>query len=151
MTEEKPPEKPFHQGTANLIPPVHGEIRNPKGKPKGTLNRKTIFRRLLEQAALEHYKKSQGEIFGAAPEQPQTVADQIAAQVIIKAMGGDMSAIQMVMDSAYDKLVDKLDVKSTTVGSVLGDLQQRGPAPLPKAPKKADECQTITNPDQTTK
>ena len=35
---------------ANLRPPVKkGEIRNPKGKPKGTLNAKTILNKYLAQ------------------------------------------------------------------------------------------------------
>jgi hypothetical protein len=32
----------------NIIPPQHGEVRNPNGRPKGSKNRSTIARKWLE-------------------------------------------------------------------------------------------------------
>ena len=52
---EKP--KPNHPGMANLNPPVKkGEVLNPKGRPKGSKNLKTIYKRCVE------YMEEQGKI-----------------------------------------------------------------------------------------
>lgn len=101
-------------GNGNLIPPKKGEVRNPKGKPKGTRNRKTIFKELLEQAALASVNKRQARALSSSDEDvidlpQQTVADQVAASLLISAIGGDVAAARELMDSGFGKLTDKLE------------------------------------------
>jgi hypothetical protein len=91
----------------NLNPPWKiGESGNPKGKPKGTRNRSTIIRELLEARALE----GDGQI-----------ADQLTRALINKAAEGDVSAFRELFDSAYGKNTDKIDnnVHYTKMGSVI--------------------------------
>lgn len=72
-----------------------GEIRNPKGKPKGTLNRATILKRWLEVASKNG-----------------TVADDVGLALIAKALKGDVAAIKEAFDGAYGKIADKQEVKA---------------------------------------
>lgn len=86
-------------GTANLIPAKPGEVRNPNGKPKGTRNRSTIVRELIE-AILE------GE---TVPE-----VDHMTQAVIKKAKSGDPVAWEKLMDSAYGKMKDVVETEIST-------------------------------------
>lgn len=92
----------------NLIPAKKGEVRNPHGRPKGSKNRSTIVREILEHAALSKYKKAQkeaiGEDLGA-----QSIAEQMTSALVIKAMSGDVAAFKELMDSGYGKLLDKVE------------------------------------------
>ena len=88
-------EKPFHQGRANLIPAQAGEIRNPAGKPKGTRNRSTIVREIIEAVM-------------AGEDVPQI--DKATVAVLQKAIGGDVTAWEKLMDSAYGKVTDSLNI-----------------------------------------
>lgn len=85
----------------NLIPPVKGEIRNPAGKPKGTRNRSTIVREMLEVAAAEALKGKLDLGF-----QPSTIFEQLVAQQIVKASLGDTTAFRELADSAFGKLTE---------------------------------------------
>lgn len=77
----------------NLIPAKPGEVRNPKGKPKGTRNRSTIVREALEA------------ILAGTDQQ---VVDGITAAAIAKALTGDIPAFKELMDSGYGKNPDSL-------------------------------------------
>jgi hypothetical protein len=99
-------------GTDNITPPVKGEIRNPNGKPKGTLNRKTkmkmwadIVERVTnpitgEIADLDQVDQAMLTLIGIAknPSDPRAV-----------------KAIQEMLDTLYGKNADVLqaDVTST--------------------------------------
>ncbi len=136
-----------NSGHSNIIPPKHGEIRNPNGRPKGLRNRKTIYRELLEMAASAKFNKTQsldilGEEGGAVSQ--ATIGDQIAAAVVIAALKGDLNAAREAMDSAHGKLTDKLDnshsfVKMDSVEVNVGDKKRAalnfdiGSAPLHEA------------------
>lgn len=116
----------------NLIPAKKGEIRNPNGRPKGSRNRQTIFRELLEQAALSKYKKKQAKALSSEEDpkelEQETIADQVATSVLIQALGGDTVAAREIMDSGYGKLTDKLDNTHsfTKMGTVEATLTNKG-------------------------
>lgn len=89
----------------NLIPPKPGEVRNPKGKPKGTKNRSTILKKWMKVKVLIKDKSNPllKDIKG-------TVEDQINLALINKAMKGDVSAIKEINDTLYGKISDKTEL-----------------------------------------
>ena len=78
----------------NLIPAKPGEIRNPNGKPKGTKNRSTLVRELLEARLDENH----------------TYAQAMTKAVMEKALSGDVGAWDKLFDSAFGKVTDKQEV-----------------------------------------
>lgn len=132
----------------NLILPEKGEVRNPHGRPKGSLNRKTIFSRLLNAKALETIHKMQNDAIGGIPEdvKPLTIADQLAMQLMIAALTGDRDAINDIFDNACDKLTEKKQIEGNmTLANVLASVKESGPDALPKLsqPKPQEpQCQT---------
>lgn len=80
----------------NIIPPKKGEIRNPKGKPKGTRNRTTIVREwLLVEQNFKNPLNGTMEILSQA--------DIITLALISKARKGDVAAFKELMDSGFGK------------------------------------------------
>jgi len=78
----------------NLKPAKKGEVRNPNGRPKGSLNRSTIARKWLEvNQSLKN--PSTGENKTMRQEDLMTLA------LIKKAREGDVSAYKALMDSGY--------------------------------------------------
>lgn len=71
-----------------------GESGNPKGRPKGSKNRSTVIRELLEIT-----QNSQNTITGN-PEK-LSVEQQITLAIIGKALKGDVNAYEKLMNSAY--------------------------------------------------
>lgn len=82
----------------NLKPWEKGQSGNPAGRPKGSRNRTTIVRELLEAKAVN----GEGQ-----------VVDQITRALIQKAAEGDTRAFKELMDSAYGKVKDKLESSVT--------------------------------------
>lgn len=130
------PAKPVHPGTANLIPAKPGEIRNPAGKPKGTLNRKTLFLRALDMAAAEKALEEQRRTLGS-DHAPETIAEQLVARLVIDGLAGDKTAISMLLDGALDKVTEKTEVTGS-----FSALLARAQTPAGELPKvsKGDEC-----------
>ena len=87
----------------NIIPPVKGEIRNPKGKPVGTKNRKTLLRKWLELNA-SVLTPITGE------QQTGTIEDAVNIALIKKALEGDVNAIKEINDTLYGKITEKHDI-----------------------------------------
>ena len=105
-----------NSGHNNLIPPVKGEVRNPNGRGKGVRNRATIFKEMLEQAALASINKKQAQALAptADGEQPivleqKTIADQVVTALLISALSGDVAAARELLDSGYGKLTDNVN------------------------------------------
>ena len=96
----------------NLIPAKKGEIRNPKGREKGTRNRATIVKQWLDVI-----EKTKNPITKEIEELSQ--ADKITLAMINKAFKGDVAAFKELMDSAYGKNKDiqetTIDVKPTRI------------------------------------
>jgi len=94
----------------NLIPPKPGEIRNPKGKPKGTKNRATILKKWIKVRVKIKDKSNPllKEITG-------TVEDEIMLALIHKARSGDVQAIKEINDTLYGKISDKNELTEKQV------------------------------------
>jgi hypothetical protein len=86
-----------------------GQSGNPKGRPKGSLNRSTIARRWLEAA-----RKGKNPITGE--DEILTQEDVITLALVRKAMDGDVSAYKALMDSGYGTAKDTIDINTNEVG-----------------------------------
>lgn len=99
----------------NLIPPIKGEVRNPKGKPKGTQNARTRYRRILELIS-----KKTNPVTGLEEEFTQIELMDIA--IFNKALRGDLGAYKEIMDRYEGKVTDKVEMNTTAnVGVVMHD------------------------------
>jgi len=90
----------------NLRPATAGEVRNPMGKPPGTLNRSTIVRKWLEA-------QSKGEDGIELPNY-----DRITMAALAKALTGDIPAFKELMDSGYGKTPDKQELSGPDGGAL---------------------------------
>lgn len=78
----------------NLRPAQKGEVRNPNGRPKGSLNRSTIARKWLEvNQSLKNPLTGENETMSQE--------DLMTLALIKKAREGDVSAYKALMDSGY--------------------------------------------------
>lgn len=85
---------------------------NRKGRPKGSRNRSSIVKDILESAALDNIRDKHREALGdGVASSAETIADQIVAAQVIKALDGDARALQELLDSAYGKNTDKVESK----------------------------------------
>ena len=80
-----------------------GESGNPKGRPEGTLNAKTIIKKWLEAK-----DKFRNPITGE--EEHLSQYDIIAIQQIAKARKGDTKAFEAVLDRVEGKPKQEIDV-----------------------------------------
>jgi len=78
----------------NLKPFKKGEVSNPAGRPKGSKNRSTIVKELLEFASSQKNLLT-GEMETLTQEQAITLA------MLLKAGKGDVNAYKALMDSCY--------------------------------------------------
>lgn len=90
----------------NLKPFKKGQSGNPKGRPKGSLNRSTIAKELLEAKATD----------GG----PGLIAHQLTRAQIRKADKGNTAAYRELMDSAYGKVGEKPETQTiqTTMDNI---------------------------------
>jgi len=95
-----------NKGHENIKPPKKGEIRNPKGKAKGTLNRETLFKKWLEVS-----QKVKNPINQKIESLSQY--DLVMLALIKKARSGDVNAIREIMDSSFGKLKEQIDTNQT--------------------------------------
>lgn len=95
-----------------------GQSGNPKGRAKGTRNRKTIVREWLELIQLET-----NPITGKKEKLSQ--ADMITAAQIKKALTGDTNAFKELMDSGFGKNEDRLEVKTDPLKSVFDEVDEQ--------------------------
>ena len=79
-----------------------GESGNPKGRPKGRLNRSTIAKKWLETK-----QKAKNPITGE--EEILTQEDLIYLAQLKKARDGDKAGFDALVDSAYGKPVQQID------------------------------------------
>ena len=86
----------------NLKPAQKGEVRNPKGRPKGSLNRSTIARKWLEvNQNLKNPLTGENETMSQE--------DLMTLALIKKAREGDVMAYKALMDSGYGAPLQQID------------------------------------------
>jgi hypothetical protein len=97
----------------NLKPATKGEVRNPKGRPAGVMNRNTIARKVLAMdidvpSNLYDYFKV------LYPNLPKKMSvEQLATLSIArKAINGDYLPYKTLMDSAYGAPKQEIDMTS---------------------------------------
>lgn len=82
-----------------------GQSGNPAGKPKGTKNRATILRELMEL----NLKNAEGQDV-RHPLDPKKksiqIEEAVMAALIKKALKGSERAIEMILDSIYGKITE---------------------------------------------
>jgi Family of unknown function (DUF5681) len=105
----------------NIIPPKKGEpSRNPKGRPKGSLNRSTVARQYLAMLAVlpksEHNKLA--DIFPKVKEK-MTAEELITLSQISRASKGDTNAYKALMDSAYGAPKQQVELDSKIIPGVI--------------------------------
>ena len=94
----------------DLIPFKKGQSGNPKGRPKGSLNRSTIAKKLLEVLSQEELED--GQVKWLSNEEAMTLS------LIKKARNGDVNAYKALMDSAYGTAKDTVDINSNEKRSI---------------------------------
>ena len=83
----------------NLVSFKKGQSGNPNGRPKGTKNRSTLVRELLEmESTFNNPLTEQSEKL--------SYAEQIIIAQIAEARKGNVQAFKELMDSAYGKIKD---------------------------------------------
>lgn len=86
------------------------------GRPKGSKNRSTVVREMIEAAASDHLHKmmqKNGMIPPESLDKPATVVEQLVSAMIASSSSGDVKAFTALMDSAYGKLTDKVNTTHT--------------------------------------
>lgn len=82
----------------NLIPPKPGEVRNPKGKPKGTIHLSTHIQNMLNDPNFE-LKLKNGELLKGAP------ILAIIKTAIAKGVSGDTRAMEWLAKHGYGEKI----------------------------------------------
>jgi hypothetical protein len=95
----------------NLRPAKKGEVRNPKGKPKGTRNRSTIAREWLEVTQF-----ITNPITGEKEKLEQQ--DIMTLGIIKKAREGDVNAYKALMDSAYGQPLQQIQQEVSKIDEI---------------------------------
>jgi len=98
--QEIPPEKKY----PNLIPAKKGEVRNPKGRPKGSPNLKTLISKWME------VKEKVANPFNGK-EQKLTQADIMVLKMISMARKGNVAAWVALTDRLEGKPEQQLSHK----------------------------------------
>ena len=84
-----------------------GDVLNPKGRGKGTLNFKTVLERYLDLVT-----KSADPITGEVAE--RSIREQIVLQLIAKAQAGDLAAIKDLLDREMGKPSESVKLSGDT-------------------------------------
>ena len=96
----------MNKGHQNLIPAKKGEVRNPDGRGKGTRNRATELRELVN--IVRSGKNLNGD------EEKMTVEKEINIRLILNALDGDLASIKEVQDTLHGKIADRIIDESAT-------------------------------------
>lgn len=128
------PENPYPpERLAGLKPFEPGQSGNPAGRKKGSLNRTTLIRNILEAKALEilddDQKNFMGDDFKA-----ETIGEQLTVAMVKKIINGskgDVQAYKELLDSAFGKLTDKIESKHSFTQMASIQIEQ-----APKDPTK---------------
>lgn len=94
----------------NIKPPKEGEVRNPNGRPKGSINAKTILKKFLS-CEKEGKNPFTGEI------ESFTVAEILHLKQIERANNGDLAS--------YKEIMDRLEGKTTAIIEQKSEITQK--------------------------
>ena len=103
-------------GYKNLIPPVKGEIRNPKGRGNSK-NTKTILERFLN-LTMEQKNPFTQEL------EKMSVLELMNLKQIANALEGDLQAFKEIVDRYEGKLSNKVETDVTTNGQSINNTIQ---------------------------
>lgn len=107
---------------ASKFPP--GVSGNPAGRKPGSLNRKTIMSQYLNMAAQDKFQKLYEQRHGVALP-ANTIAEQLIAQIVAKALAGDDAAIDRLLDGTMDKVADQSVVSGDlSMTQILGSVRK---------------------------
>lgn len=109
----------------NLIPPKKGEVRNPKGKPKGTRHLSTIIREIMDnidwsKTTLKNKEQLQAQ-YG------KRGWDAIVYVAYTKAMTGDPQAMKWLAENGFGKNID-LTSNGQTINVIVDGSYDRKPS-----------------------
>lgn len=101
-------DKKHHPGSENLKPIKKGEVRNPKGRPKGSKNVTTLLKKMLERNIL--YEDMEG-----VPTE-LTIAEAITNNMLKTALNSfdkkdQLKAMDMVLDRTEGKPIQYVEQK----------------------------------------
>ncbi len=90
------------------IGPKKGEVRNPKGRPRGIMDRKTAFAWLLNDATIAEIMgidEKKAEEYARKIGVPKHInrAQMLTAVAYSKAIKGDLKAAEMIFDGVFGK------------------------------------------------
>ena len=104
----------------NLKPVRKGEVRNPRGKPKGSINSKTVIRKFLEMNAVAIDPKTRKKVaVKGLKGEPITYMEAIIVRMIQRAMKGDVTAFNAILDRLEGRPKQSTDVNLPTGAVVL--------------------------------
>ena len=99
-----------NKGHDNLKPAKKGEVRNPKGRPKGSRSRSAIVREVLEAVITKQTQMRLG-LYVEPQEVGDSVVDVMTRRIAEEAMKGDARSFVALLDSAYGKVKDNATVQ----------------------------------------
>lgn len=88
----------------NLIPPKKGEVRNPKGKPKGTKHLSTLIRNIGDD--IDWNKTTLKDREAMQKRYGKNAWEAITYVAFTKAMSGDDKAMRWLADNGFGKHLD---------------------------------------------
>ena len=97
---------------SNLIPAQPGDVRNPHGRPKGSKNRSTIARMILNLEC-RIPEEIRADLINLFPDLPATLdAEHLATlvQAYKMILKGDSRAYERLLDSAYGRSIQPVDL-----------------------------------------
>lgn len=97
----------------NLIPPIKGEVRNPKGRGK-SLNTKTILLKYLE-TQINGKNPFTGET------EDFTLAEVLNLKQIERAMNGDLASYKEIFDRTEGRTTAIVETKNETTQTIVWD------------------------------
>jgi Family of unknown function (DUF5681) len=105
----------------NIIPPKKGEVRNPNGRPKGSLNSKTVLQKYLALT-----EKVKNPVTGEFENMNQL--EIMMLSVIKNGRKGDLRAVRELLDRLEGKAQQNVDM--TSMGQQLEPMVIYRPAKL---------------------
>lgn len=114
--------------TARLTPWKVGQSGNPSGRPKGSRNRRTIIREILDNIEVKAIDLNTGEEL----DHMIPVAERITLAQVLKAIAGDPKAYELLMDGGFGKVADK--VKNEVTFKQMGRVTAAPARPASSAP-----------------